>query len=90
MTPRAGRHAIAGVRDDTLLVRLAAAPVEGAANAALLELFADALDVPRRDVHLVSGDRSRHKRVAIRGHAAATLNDRLTRLLKSRDDTGRL
>ena len=65
--PRAGRTAIAGVRDGALLVRLAAAPVDGAANEALIEALADALSVPKRNVAIVSGDRSKRKRVRIAG-----------------------
>jgi uncharacterized protein YggU (UPF0235/DUF167 family) len=41
--------------------------VDGAANAALLTFLADALDVPRTSVHLVSGSTSRRKRIAITG-----------------------
>jgi uncharacterized protein (TIGR00251 family) len=67
VTPRAGRSAIAGVRDGVLLVRLAAAPVDGAANAELIETIARALGVPKRDVTIVSGERSRQKRVRIAG-----------------------
>ena len=65
--PRAGRTALAGTRDGALLVRLAAAPVDGAANDALVEVIADALGVPRRHVSLVSGERSRQKRVRVMG-----------------------
>jgi uncharacterized protein (TIGR00251 family) len=67
VTPRAGRTAIAGVKDDVLLVKLAAAPVEGAANEALIELLAKAFDLPKRDVRVVAGERSRNKRVALTG-----------------------
>jgi uncharacterized protein (TIGR00251 family) len=65
--PRASRSAVAGERDGRLLVRLAAAPVEGAANDALVELFARLFQCPRRSIRLVSGERSRTKRVAIDG-----------------------
>lgn len=65
--PRAGRSGLAGTRDDALLVRLGAAPVDGAANAELIETIAEAFSVPRRRVTLVSGDRSRRKRVRIDG-----------------------
>ena len=71
--PRAGRSGLAGIRDDAVLVRLAAAPVDGAANAELIETLADALDVPRRAVSIVSGERSRQKRVRIAGIGAATV-----------------
>ena len=65
--PRAGRSAIAGLRDGAILVRLAAAPVEGAANAELIDLLARALRVPKRDISIVSGERSRTKRVRVAG-----------------------
>ena len=65
--PRAGKSGIAGRRDDALLVRLNAPPVDGAANAELIEVLADALGVPKRAVSIVSGERSRQKRVRIQG-----------------------
>lgn len=76
--PRAGRSAIAGERDGRLLVRLSAPPVDGAANQALIELFSKLFDRPKRDVRLVSGERSRAKRVAVDGVSAAQARDRLT------------
>jgi len=48
-------------------VRVSARPVEGAANEAILELLAHTLDLPRRAVTLVSGERGRAKRVRIVG-----------------------
>jgi uncharacterized protein len=65
--PRAGKSAIAGVRGDALLVRLNAPPVDGAANAELIDVLADALDIPRRAISIVAGERSRQKRVRIEG-----------------------
>jgi uncharacterized protein (TIGR00251 family) len=65
--PRAGRSQIAGTRDGALLVRLGAAPVDGAANAELIEVLAEFLGVPRRDIALITGERSRVKRVRVRG-----------------------
>ncbi|BCS34807.1 hypothetical protein TBR22_A40330 [Luteitalea sp. TBR-22] len=67
VVPRAGRSGLAGTREDAVLVRLAAAPVDGAANAELIEVLADAFGVPRRQVSLVAGDRARQKRVRIDG-----------------------
>ena len=67
MIPRAGRSAIAGVRDGAVLVRLAAAPVDGAANAELIDLLSRTLSIPKRDIAIVSGERSRSKRVRIAG-----------------------
>jgi hypothetical protein len=65
--PRAGRSGVAGMRDDALLVRLNAPPVEGAANAELVEVIAKTLGIPRRSVTIVSGERSRQKRVRVVG-----------------------
>ncbi len=78
VTPRAGRSGIAGRRDDVWLVRLAAAPVEGAANAELIAVLADALDVPKRQITIISGDRSRQKRVRIAGLSVPDVDARLT------------
>ena len=65
--PRAGRSGFAGLRDGALLVKLAAAPVDGAANDELIALLAKTLKVPKRDISLVSGERSRTKRIRIAG-----------------------
>jgi len=65
--PRAGRTGFGGLRDGALLVRLAAAPVDGAANAELIALIAKALRIPKRDITIVSGERARSKRVRIAG-----------------------
>jgi uncharacterized protein (TIGR00251 family) len=67
--PRATRNEFAGERDGILVVRLAASPVDGAANEALVQFLAEALDIPRRNVRIVSGERSRRKRIAIAGVA---------------------
>jgi uncharacterized protein (TIGR00251 family) len=78
VTPRAGRSRIAGLSPDGyLLVRIAAAPVDGAANDALVELLSDALDVPRRLIRVVTGERSRTKRLEIAAHGAEDLDRRL-------------
>jgi uncharacterized protein (TIGR00251 family) len=65
--PRAGRSGFAGLRDGALLVKLAAAPVDGAANDELIALLAKTLRIPKRDITIVSGERSRSKRIRIAG-----------------------
>lgn len=67
VVPRAGRSGVAGLRDGALLVRLAAAPVDGAANAELIDVLARALHIPKRQVTIVGGERSRSKRVRVAG-----------------------
>ena len=68
--PRAKKTACTGMRDAGLVVRVAAPPVDGAANDALIQFFCETLHVPRRAVEIVSGDRGRRKRVAIAGVTA--------------------
>ena len=75
--PRAGNSGIAGTRGDALLVRLNAAPVEGAANAELIAVIAKALAVPKRAVSIVSGERSRQKRVRVSGIDVTNADTRL-------------
>jgi uncharacterized protein (TIGR00251 family) len=75
--PRAGRAGLAGIRGDALLVRLQSPPVEGAANDELVEVLSKALQVPKRAVSIVAGDRSRQKRVRVVGIDAATAASRL-------------
>jgi hypothetical protein len=71
--PRAAKPGLAGTRAGALLVRLASPPVEGAANAELVELLASLLDIPKRAVTIVRGERSRTKAVRIDGVAPETI-----------------
>lgn len=75
--PRARRTESSGERDGAFVIRLAAPPVDGAANDALVEFLADTLNVPRRAVRIVSGERGRRKRVEIEGVTAADVAKRL-------------
>ena len=76
LTPRAGRNGLDGVRLDAegravLQIRLAAPPVEGAANKALIGFLADALKLRKSDVTIRSGETSRLKVLQLAGDAAA-------------------
>jgi uncharacterized protein (TIGR00251 family) len=79
VVPRAGRTQLAGTRDGALLVRLAAAPVDGAANDALIAFLADRLDLPKAHLELTAGARSRSKRILVRGRTADEIAARLRR-----------
>jgi uncharacterized protein YggU (UPF0235/DUF167 family) len=65
------------LRDGLLEVRLAAPPVDGAANAELVETLATALGLPRRAVTLVAGEHARIKRLRIEGLAEEEVLARL-------------
>ncbi|MFZ5446176.1 MAG: DUF167 domain-containing protein [Myxococcota bacterium] len=69
--PRASRTKVVGEHDGRLKIALAAPPVDGEANAALVEFLSDELGVRKADVSLLDGDTSRRKRLAVRGVTAA-------------------
>lgn len=75
--PRARKSGVSGTRGDAILVRLQAPALEGSANAELIEVLADRLEVPRRAVSIIAGERSRQKRVHVAGIDAATTQSRL-------------
>jgi uncharacterized protein (TIGR00251 family) len=65
--PRASKDEIVGVMNGALKIRLQAPAVENRANEALCEFLARLLKTPKSAVRILSGDRSRTKRVEIRG-----------------------
>lgn len=79
--PRSPRSKIDGRRGDAILVRLAAPPVEGAANDALIELLSREFHVPKRDITILSGHASRDKRVEIVGVPETDIQARLSDIL---------
>lgn len=77
--PRSSRVGVDGVHGGALKVRVSAPPVDGAANAAVIEVIADWLEVPRRAVRIVSGERTRSKVVEVSGVPAQAVRRRLER-----------
>jgi uncharacterized protein len=69
--PRASRTKVVGEHDGRLKIQLAAPPVDGEANAALVEFLAGALRVRKADVAIVRGETGRRKTVRIAGVGAA-------------------
>ena len=67
--PRASRTKVVGEHDGRLKIALAAPPVDGAANTALIAFLSDVLGVRKADVTLLEGDTGRRKRLAVRGVA---------------------
>ncbi len=78
--PRARKNAITGTVGDALKVALTAPPVDGKANQAVLEFFAELFAIPRSSVTIASGETSRLKRICISGVSGATLQRRLNEL----------
>jgi uncharacterized protein (TIGR00251 family) len=76
--PRARRNAMVGELGDALKVALTAPPVDGKANQACIEFFAEALHLPRSSITIVSGETSRNKVLRVRGITAADFEKRLS------------
>jgi uncharacterized protein (TIGR00251 family) len=77
VTPRGGRTVIEGVEAGALRLRLGAPPVEGAANRELLDFLAKSLRLPKRNLTLVQGERSRAKLVLVVGLTVDDIRQRL-------------
>ncbi|MGD9702060.1 MAG: DUF167 domain-containing protein [Acidimicrobiia bacterium] len=81
--PGAGRTAVVGRHGDELKLRVGAPPVEGRANEAVLAFLADAFDLRKAAVTLVSGPTSRSKRIRLDGVDEATATTVVDRLIDS-------
>jgi uncharacterized protein (TIGR00251 family) len=84
VVPRARRTEASGWHGDAIKIKVAAAPVDGAANAELVRFVAERVGVPRRAVTIASDAAARRKVVAVDGVAA----DALARALLRRDTEG--
>jgi uncharacterized protein (TIGR00251 family) len=73
IVPRASRSEIAGEYNGALRIRIAAPPVEGAANRELIRLLARMFNLPQKAVAIVSGAASKSKIVRIAGADSAKL-----------------
>ncbi len=80
--PRASKSGIAGESDGALRVRIAAPPVDGAANEELIKTLARALKVPARDVEITTGFSSKRKQVRVAGASRRDLASLLSATLK--------
>jgi uncharacterized protein len=81
--PRARKNAITGIVGDALKLALTAPPIEGKANAAVIEFFADLFEIPRSSVTIASGETSRNKVVRISGMNRQVVEERLAGMLAS-------
>jgi uncharacterized protein (TIGR00251 family) len=75
--PRSSGDSIEGWKEGTLVVRLGAPPVQGAANKALIKLLADRMRVAKGKVRIVSGEKGRNKVVEVEGVAPEELRERI-------------
>jgi uncharacterized protein len=75
--PRAGKTAVVGPHGDALKVRVAAPPVDGAANEELIDFLSAVLHVPKSSVTVRTGQTGRRKRVRVEGVTADDAQERL-------------
>ncbi|MEO8246529.1 MAG: DUF167 domain-containing protein [Chloroflexota bacterium] len=73
LQPRAGRDEVVGQRAGRVVIRVAAPPVDGRANAALCAFVAGMVGVPKGRVRVVSGEASRDKVLRVEGMSPAEL-----------------
>jgi uncharacterized protein (TIGR00251 family) len=65
--PRASRNELAGIHKGTLKIRLTAPPVEDEANKECLKFLAKAFGIPKSNLEIIQGQKSRHKTILFRG-----------------------
>ena len=79
--PRARKNAVTGTVGEALKLALTAPPLEGRANHAAIEFFAEVFQIPRSSVTIASGETSRNKVVRIAGLSRAAVEKTLTEAL---------
>ena len=78
VVPRASRNEIVGIgTDGALKIRVTAAPVDGAANEAVIKLLAEALDIPKSNIDIVAGLTSTSKIISLIGIEPARVDELL-------------
>jgi hypothetical protein len=75
--PRAKKNAITGIVGEALKLAVTAPPVDGRANEACIEFFANLFAVPRSSITIASGETSRRKVIRVAGLSADELRRRL-------------
>ena len=80
LQPRASKTEICGIQGDELKVRVTSPPVDDAANRLCTEFFARSFKLPKSAVTIISGHKSRHKRVQISGISLTDISDHLAAL----------
>jgi uncharacterized protein (TIGR00251 family) len=72
--PRSSKNEMVGIHGESLKIKLTSPPVEGAANSLLVEFMAKRLGVPKSNIEIVSGGKSRRKTLKIEGMSKAEVS----------------
>ena len=75
--PKSSKNELVGIHQGSLKIRLTAPPVEGEANKECVKFLAKLLGVPKSDIRIVQGHKSRQKTLSIRGLSPETIQTRL-------------
>ena len=81
--PRARKNAITGTVGDALKLALTAPPIEGRANQAVIDFFAELFQIPRSSVTIASGARGRRKVIRVKDVSKQAIEDKLAENLRS-------
>lgn len=81
VTPRGRADAVTGMRNGALTIAVTAPPIEGAANAAVIEVLSEALRCPKSALSIRRGEKSRDKVVAVAGLSLDEVRARLEKHL---------
>ncbi len=81
LTPRASENRISDFREGVLYVRVTAAPVDGEANRAMIELLSKCLQVKKSSFEIIGGANNRKKRVRVNGLSGKLIEERINRSL---------
>jgi len=81
VVPRASATRVQGVEEGVLVIRVAAPPVDGKANAAVVSLLCDELRLRKNQVEIEAGEKARHKRIALEG----TSREHLQKLARGKE-----
>ncbi len=79
--PKSSRAAIVGIHDDMVKLCITAAPVDGKANKAVIAFMAKFLHVPKKEVNIISGERSRKKHCVIGCLSEKDVRERIEKVL---------
>lgn len=77
VTPKSSKNQVCGCEEDSLKIKIAAAPEKGRANEALVEFVAEWLGIAKSNIQLIQGATSRYKRLFIKGIKQAAITNKL-------------
>ena len=84
VVPKSTKSEIAGIQDNALKIKIAAPPVEGRANTECVRLLSEILGIKKNQVAIISGHKSRRKKVAITGVKRKDIESVLPELMPPR------